>query len=135
MRDGNGVYSVDQHGESAKTKVEDFLAQCRINGVNEKVWTDLDEQLERIRGSVAIQNDTTVLGLGKSLALGFWSQFVVGPPFSQAPVSTSLFPEAVDHVIISSDKRKLDGVGVEDRSEIWSPDGIAGPECQDCDSK
>ena len=50
---GSGVYSVDQHGESAGPQVEELLGRFRKEGMVEKVWNHTEEEFKRITGLVA----------------------------------------------------------------------------------
>lgn len=52
--EGSGVYSIDQHAESAPESVERLLSQLRKDGMVEKVWTDLETEFVRITGAVSI---------------------------------------------------------------------------------
>lgn len=47
---GSGVYSVDEHGESANPKVEELLAQYRKEGMVETVWEHIEGEFKRITG-------------------------------------------------------------------------------------
>ncbi|KAK4125389.1 hypothetical protein N657DRAFT_613243 [Parathielavia appendiculata] len=51
---GSGVYSIDNHAESAPPKVEQLLAQLREDGTAKKVWSDVEEQFVRVTGSLSI---------------------------------------------------------------------------------
>ena len=51
---GCGVYSVDEHGESAGPQVEELLIELRKDGTADKVWDDLQAEFKRITGLEAI---------------------------------------------------------------------------------
>ncbi|MCJ1314411.1 hypothetical protein MMC25_008093 [Agyrium rufum] len=51
---GSGVYSVDQHGESASEEVVKVLEGLRKEGVPEKIWEDTQKEFLRITGTEAI---------------------------------------------------------------------------------
>jgi hypothetical protein len=54
-QNGSGVYSVDEHGESADPKVEELLADFRKEGLVEKVWEHCEDEYKRITGGVELQ--------------------------------------------------------------------------------
>lgn len=45
---GSGVYSVDNVGESASSNVQNILARLRKEGVAEKLWSNVEEEIQRI---------------------------------------------------------------------------------------
>jgi NAD(P)-dependent dehydrogenase (short-subunit alcohol dehydrogenase family) len=47
-KEGSGVYSIDEHCESAKPEVEELLARLRKDGVADKLWSHLQEEFARI---------------------------------------------------------------------------------------
>ena len=49
----SGMYSVDQHGESAGPAVEQLLAKFREEGMVEKVWKHIEGEFDRIVGQEA----------------------------------------------------------------------------------
>lgn len=49
-KSGSGIYSIDQHGESAEPKVEELLAQFRREGMVEKVCGHIEDEFDRITG-------------------------------------------------------------------------------------
>ncbi|KUI72036.1 Putative daunorubicin C-13 ketoreductase DnrU [Cytospora mali] len=51
---GSGVYSVDEHGESANAKVEELLADYRKSGTGERLWAYTESEWKRVTGSVSI---------------------------------------------------------------------------------
>jgi len=53
-KNGSGVYSVTNSGETAPSKVEKVLADMRREGMVEKVWANVEEEFLRITGSVSI---------------------------------------------------------------------------------
>ncbi|KAL2017857.1 hypothetical protein VTK56DRAFT_1602 [Thermocarpiscus australiensis] len=51
---GSGVYSIDNHGDSAPEKVETLLRKLREDGTAQKVWSDVEEIFVRITGTTSI---------------------------------------------------------------------------------
>ncbi|KAK4095839.1 hypothetical protein N658DRAFT_502253 [Parathielavia hyrcaniae] len=51
---GSGVYSIDNHAESAPPRVEQLFAKLREDGTAKKVWSDVEEQFVRVTGSMSI---------------------------------------------------------------------------------
>lgn len=53
-KSGSGVYSISNDGESASPKVEKFLGDLRKGGMAKKVWSHVEEEFDRITGTVPV---------------------------------------------------------------------------------
>lgn len=53
-KDASGVYSINNDGETARPKVFQLLVKLRQNGVDKKVWSDVEEEFVRITGTASM---------------------------------------------------------------------------------
>ncbi|KAK3324908.1 hypothetical protein B0H66DRAFT_106856 [Apodospora peruviana] len=52
---GSGIYSIDNHGESAPPETQQLLDKMRKEGTAEKVWSFVEEEFVRITGIRALR--------------------------------------------------------------------------------